>query len=126
MVITAGASVTLENNNIHSNTLHGVEVRGEGSEAVLRGNRIHDGEEQGVFIFEGASATLKNNNMNMDTCEVLHHCTYAYHKTNAVLRGDRIYDGKTLQEWFGTRVFICEGASATFENNNILGSGEVT
>ena len=61
VLIAEGASVTLENNNIHSNNLHGVDVRDEGSEAVLRGNRIHDGKREGVFITVGASATLENN-----------------------------------------------------------------
>jgi parallel beta-helix repeat protein len=36
-------------------------VRDEGSQAVLRGNRIHDGKEGGVGIYFGASATLENN-----------------------------------------------------------------
>jgi parallel beta-helix repeat protein len=61
VVIADGASATLENNNIDSNTLCGVEVKGEGSDAVLRGNRIYDGKQGGVFICEGASATLQNN-----------------------------------------------------------------
>jgi parallel beta-helix repeat protein len=61
LFIAERASVTLENNNIHSNTLGGVDVQGEGSDAVLRGNRIHDGKEMGVVISEGASATLENN-----------------------------------------------------------------
>ena len=39
----------------------GVEVNGEGSEAVLRGNRIYDGKLSGVLILNGASATLENN-----------------------------------------------------------------
>ena len=36
-------------------------VQGEGSEAVLRGNCIHDGKECGVLITERASAILENN-----------------------------------------------------------------
>ena len=36
-------------------------VSGEGSEAVLRGNRIHDGKQVGVRICSAASATLENN-----------------------------------------------------------------
>jgi parallel beta-helix repeat protein len=51
VVICRGASATLENNNIHSNTLNGVDVAGEGSEAVLRGNRIYEGKAEGVLIF---------------------------------------------------------------------------
>ena len=47
MLIFDGASANLENNNIHSNTHAGVQVGDEGSEAVLRGNRIHDGKEEG-------------------------------------------------------------------------------
>jgi parallel beta-helix repeat protein len=61
VAIYKGASVTLENNNIHLNTEDGVAVQDEGSEVVLRGNSIHDGKETGVRILKGASATLDNN-----------------------------------------------------------------
>jgi parallel beta-helix repeat protein len=39
--IHGGASATLEDNDVHSNTNAGVFVQQESSEAVLRGNRIH-------------------------------------------------------------------------------------
>jgi parallel beta-helix repeat protein len=61
VIVGDGASATLENNNIHSNTLFGVQVGDEGSKAVLRGNSIHDGKDTGVGICKGASAILENN-----------------------------------------------------------------
>jgi parallel beta-helix repeat protein len=61
VVIYDGASATLENNDIHSNTDDSVYVFGEGTVAVLRGNRIYDGEANGVAIYHKASATLENN-----------------------------------------------------------------
>ena len=57
------AKVTLENNNIESNTLAGVQVGDEGSEAVLRDNHIHDGKEAGVCVFDKAKATLESNHI---------------------------------------------------------------
>ena len=103
-------SVTLENNNIHSNALGGVTVQGEGSEAVLRGNRIHDGKGGGMGIRDGASATLENNNIHSNT---LVGVIVEGEGSEAVLRGNRIHDGKECG------VLISTKASATLENNTI-------
>ena len=61
VLIHGGASATLENNNIHSNTKVGVEVQDQGTVAMLRSNTIHDGMSTGVSINGQASATLENN-----------------------------------------------------------------
>jgi parallel beta-helix repeat protein len=108
--ITDGASATLENNNIHSNTQQGVTVQDEGSKAVLRGNRIHDGKESGVVIFEGASSTFENNNIYSNTLQGV---GVQGKGSEVVMRGNHIHDGK------GEGMFICDGASATLENNTI-------
>ena len=81
-----GASATLENNNIHSNIGHCVQVAGEGTEVVLRGNCIHDGEEGGLLIVNKASATLENNTI---TDNDLPGVTIAGHST-ATLNGNTI------------------------------------
>jgi parallel beta-helix repeat protein len=59
--ICGKAEATLENNDIHSNTLAGVYARGEGSEAVLKTNTIRDSKDSGVLVCEKAKATLENN-----------------------------------------------------------------
>jgi parallel beta-helix repeat protein len=110
LFIAERASVTLENNNIHSNTLTGVRVLDEGSEAVLRGNRIHDGKAGGVLIDEGASATLENNNIHSNSRAGVQ---VEGEGSQVVLRSNLIHDGKE------EGVVICEGASATLENNTI-------
>jgi parallel beta-helix repeat protein len=87
-----------------------VQVEDEGSEAVLRGNRIHDGKSSGVSINDGASATLENNNIHSN----VESCVQVYGEgSQAVLRGNHIQDGKM----FG--VSVSDVASATLENNTI-------
>ena len=42
-------------------------VHGEGTEVVLRKNRINDNKEVGVLIANEASATLESNNIHSNT-----------------------------------------------------------
>jgi parallel beta-helix repeat protein len=144
VVVVAGASATLENNNIHSNTEAGVQVQDEGSEAVLRGNRIHDGKGEGVFIVEGASATLESNTItDNDQTGV----TIADHAT-ATLTGNTITGNgqckielteEKLATWPesrvasyrspngfpGVRVLIDSTATMPPHSNTIEGNGKV-
>ena len=85
-------------------------VQDEGSEAVLRGNRIHDGKKEGLVICAGASATLENNDIHSNTDAGVN---VLGEGSEAVLRGNRIHAGKM------SGVLIYDGASATFENNTI-------
>ena len=79
MFICDGASATLENNNIHSNTEAGVDVHGEGTEVVTRGNLIHDGKREGVRIATKASATLENNTITNNDIAGRHCCSLYLH-----------------------------------------------
>jgi hypothetical protein len=46
--IEGKSTATLEDNDIHSNTGPGVRVTGEGFQALLKSNHIHDGKNAGV------------------------------------------------------------------------------
>jgi nitrous oxidase accessory protein NosD len=91
VVIIDKAKATLENNDIHSNTQAGVEVQGEGSEAVLKGNHIHDGKAEGVVIVHEAKATLENNDIignDLDGVRLQDHTT-AFLTSNTI-KGDGV------------------------------------
>ena len=39
----------IENNDIHSNALAGIQIR-TNSNPIIRGNRIHDGQHGGIYV----------------------------------------------------------------------------
>ena len=39
----------VENNDIHSNALAGIQIR-TNSNPIIRGNRIHDGQHGGIYV----------------------------------------------------------------------------
>ena len=47
----------LENNNIHSNTLAGVQIR-TGSDPIIRNNRIHHGHHGGIYVVSVAATCI--------------------------------------------------------------------
>ena len=91
VLICGGASATLENNTIFSNTLAGVQVRDEGSEGFLYCNRIFDGKETGVFICDGAHASM---NKNIIHSNGLSNVYVSGEGTRAIIRANIVHDGK--------------------------------
>ena len=53
----------LENNNIHGNTLAGVQIR-TGSNPIIRDNEIHHGLHGGIYVVSNQNIPF----MNEDTC----------------------------------------------------------
>ena len=49
MYFFGGGRGVLENNNIHSNTLAGVQIR-TGSDPIIRNNEIHHGLHGGIYV----------------------------------------------------------------------------
>ena len=49
MYFFGGGRGVLENNNIHSNTLAGVQIR-TGSNPIIRNNEIHHGLHGGIYV----------------------------------------------------------------------------
>jgi parallel beta-helix repeat protein len=144
MIIHDGASAILENNNTHSNIGAGVAVQGEGSEAVLRGNRIHDGKQVGVRICKRASATFENNTITDNDwagVDIVDHATATL--TNNTIKGNgQCKIERTEQElagWTKTTVALyrspngCPGVRARRRStvtmspgsNTIEGNGKV-
>lgn len=54
----AGGRGVLENNNIHSNTLAGVQIR-TGSDPIIRNNNIHHGLHGGIYVVSIYPAACK-------------------------------------------------------------------
>jgi len=56
-----GASPRIEENEIWANALAGIEIRGAGSDPLVRVNRINDGQGPGIDVLHGASPTIEGN-----------------------------------------------------------------
>jgi parallel beta-helix repeat protein len=82
----------------------------EGADPRLRRNRIHDGKECGVFVYENGLGTLEDN-------EILANAGSGVEITsggNPTLRRNRIHDGKQCG------VFIYDNGLGTLEGNEIF------
>jgi parallel beta-helix repeat protein len=60
-----GAKGTIEGNEIAGNELAGIMLAGEGTNPLVRANRIHDGAEDydgyGIYVCAGAAGTIEGN-----------------------------------------------------------------
>jgi parallel beta-helix repeat protein len=109
--ISAGR-LLLERCDITSESLACVAIHG-GVDPVLRGNRIHDGKQSGVYVCEGGRGTLEDNDITGNALSGVAIQAGA----NPTLRGNRIHDGK------GSGVDVYEGGRGTLEDNDIAGNG---
>ena len=99
---------TLEDNEIFANAFAGVQIR-EGSNPMLRRNRIHDGSQAGVFVYQSGLGMLEDN-------EIFANANAGILITeggNPVLRRNRIAENG------GHAVRIYNGGRGTFENNDL-------
>lgn len=99
----------LENNEIFDNAMAGVWIKTE-SNPVLRRNKIHDGREGGVCIFNGGKGLLENNDIFRNTLTGVLISTSSF----PVLRGNRIFEGGT------TGIEITNGAGGIIDSNEIF------
>lgn len=86
--ITRGR-LALEDCDVTSETLSCVAVHGPAAEPSLRGCRIHDGADSGVYFFEGAAGLVED-------CEVYGHANVGVAVTGGArptLRRSKIHDG---------------------------------
>jgi hypothetical protein len=116
IAIIASSKATLDDNYIHSIAGNGVLVAGEGSEAVLRNNRIHNGKRAGVIIMAQGKATLENNVISS-------HAGFSMavqnEGTEAVMTGNRIHSGGSQG------LLVLDKAKATLANNAIIAHASV-
>ena len=79
----------LEGCDITSQSLSCVAIHG-GADPLLRRNRIHDGKEAGVYVFENGQGTLEDNDIFGNALSGVQIATGG----NPTLRRNRIHDGK--------------------------------
>jgi parallel beta-helix repeat protein len=107
----AQGRLELEGCDITSKGFTCVAIHG-GADPRLRGNRIHDGKEAGVFVYEGGQGTLEDNEIFGNASAGV-----AIGKGgNPTVRRNRIHDGKA------SGVFVYEGGQGTVEDNDIFGN----
>ncbi|MGH3943252.1 MAG: right-handed parallel beta-helix repeat-containing protein [Pseudonocardiaceae bacterium] len=83
-----------------------------GADPRLRNNRIHDGNETGVYVYDNGLGTLEDNDIAGNTLSGVDIETGG----NPTLRRNRIHDGKTVG------VVIRENGLGTLEDNDIIGN----
>lgn len=101
----------LEGCNISSQGLSCVVIR-NGADPRLRRNKIHDGGENGVFVFDGGLGTLEDNDIADGALSGVE-ITNAGHPT---LRRNQIHDNGQ------DGVYVHDNGLATLEDNDIVGN----
>ncbi len=107
----AQGRLELEGCDITSDSLSCIGIRG-GADPRLRRNRIHDGKQSGIFIFENGQGTIEDNDIFGNTLAGV----AIKEGGNPTLRRNRIHDGKA------SGVFIYENGQGTIEDNDIFGN----
>jgi F-box protein 11 len=84
----------------------------DGADPRLRRNKIHDGSQTGVYVYEGGLGTLEDN-------EITGHDSGVAISTagDPVLRRNQIHDNEQ------SGVFVAEGGLGTLEDNEITANG---
>jgi parallel beta-helix repeat protein len=101
----------IEDCDISSQSLACVSIR-DGANPTLRGNRIHDGKQAGLYIYDGGKGIIEDNDIFGNAFAGAEIKTGA----NPNLRGNRIYDGA------GAGVLVHENGLGALERNEIRGS----
>ena len=101
----------LEGCDITSQNLACVAIHG-GADPRLRHNRIHDGLQGGVYVYENGQGTLEDNDIFGNALAGVAIKTGG----NPTLRRNRIHDGKR------DGVFVWEDGRGTLEDNDIFGN----
>jgi F-box protein 11 len=103
--------LVLRDCDITSHSLACVAIHG-GADPQVRGNRIHDGKEPGVFVQENGLGTFEDNDIFGNARAGVG----VKEGGNPTVRGNRIHDGKQ------GGVFVYEHGLGTFEGNDISGN----
>uniref|UniRef100_A0A8D3CGA2 F-box only protein 11 n=1 Tax=Scophthalmus maximus TaxID=52904 RepID=A0A8D3CGA2_SCOMX len=99
----------IEDNEIFDNAMAGVWIKTD-SNPTLRRNKIHDGRDGGICIFNGGRGLLEENDIFRNAQAGVLIST----NSHPVLRKNRIFDG------FAAGIEITNHATATLEGNQIF------
>lgn len=101
----------LEGCDISSETLACVAVH-SGADPHLRRNTIHDGQQVGVFVFDGGLGTLEDNDITGNGYAGVEIRTGG----SPTLRRNHIHANRS------TGVFVDDGGAGTLEDNDVIGN----
>jgi F-box protein 11 len=107
----AQGRLELEGCDITSESLPCVGIHG-GADPRLRRNRIHDGKEGGVSVYENGQGTLEDNDIFGNALAGIS----IGEEGNPTLRRNRIHDGES------SGVLVYENGQGTLEDNDIFGN----
>ncbi len=107
----AQGRLELEGCDITSKSLSCVVIH-DGADPRLRRNRIHDGKESGVFVYENGQGTLEDNDIFGNALAGIQIKT----GSNPTVRRNHIHDGKSAG------VYIYENGLGVLEDNDIFGN----
>jgi F-box protein 11 len=108
--ITQGR-LELDGCDISSQSSACVAIHG-GADPRLRRNRIHDGKESGVYVYENGQGLLEDNDIFGNAFSSVEIRSGG----NPTLRGNRIHDGKQ------SGVLVLENGQGLLEDNDIFGN----
>jgi parallel beta-helix repeat protein len=110
--ITQGR-LEMEGCDISSDSLACVAIQ-DGADPRLRRNRLHDGEQGGVYVLRDGLGTLEDNEISGNALAGVEIAAGG----NPILRRNQIRDGKS------TGVLVRKGGLGTFEDNDITGNAD--
>lgn len=117
ILVMDGAVPTIESNSVYGNAVShyqsGIEVMGPGTDPLICGNSVRDGQGDGILVYEGASPTIEAN----EICGKGRAGIFVNSiGSDPLIRGNRVRDGQ------GIGLFVCGGASPTIEANEVYGN----
>jgi parallel beta-helix repeat protein len=84
----------------------------DGADPWLRQNRIHDGAQSGVFVYENGQGVLEDNDVFANALSGVE----IKQGSNPTIRRNRVHDGK------GSGVFVNDTGQGVLEDNDIFGN----
>uniref|UniRef100_A0A8C7KZF1 F-box protein 11a n=1 Tax=Oncorhynchus kisutch TaxID=8019 RepID=A0A8C7KZF1_ONCKI len=108
-ILTVSGLGFIEDNEIFDNAMAGVWIKTD-SNPTLRRNKIHDGRDGGICIFNGGRGLLEENDIFRNAQAGVLIST----NSHPILRKNRIFDG------FAAGIEITNHATATLEGNQIF------
>eukprot|EP00741_Cyanophora_paradoxa_P010010 tig00000157_g9696.t1 len=110
--ITGGSRAAVENCDVSSTCLSGIEVRDEGTAPTLRGNTVHDCGQAGIVFRTSAKGVAEGNDVFGNANAGIGIATGA----DPVVRANKVHDDKQ------GGILVYENGRGTVEGNDVYGN----
>jgi F-box protein 11 len=107
------ASPRIEENDIWGNALPGIAISDAGIDALVRANRVHDGQSTGITVTDGSAPRIEENEVWGNTRPGI---AISGAETDAVVSANRVHDGQS------NGITITDGATPRIEQNEVWGN----